>query len=196
MNSHDNSVDPAQRFPRLAVFRGEADDASEQTVRLDEQLSEMESEIRSLAPARVDVQIGGLFERAFPRIALPATQVEGLIRHLVIDAMDAMPAGGTLSIFIEHVTSGVAYPLSHPELAPGNYVMLSVCDTGGKAPDDDEDGDAPFTVSSASSLLDKGRALGLSAAFEAIQFAGGDFSVSHRRQVTAVRIYFPVADEG
>jgi hypothetical protein len=104
----DHSPDEeTQPHETLALFPAR-DDSGRRTVRLDELIGEMEYEIRSLAPARISVEISGLYEAAALAIALPPAQAEDLLRHLVVEALDAMPLEGTLSISVEGTTTGVA----------------------------------------------------------------------------------------
>ena len=68
--------------------------------------------------------------------------------------------------------------------------MLSVCDSSRSKPPRGFFAEKTHPHS----LLDKGRALGLSAAYEALQFAGGSLAVSRRECETALHIYFPAAE--
>ncbi|MGB7790019.1 MAG: hypothetical protein WBL39_02310 [Terrimicrobiaceae bacterium] len=56
--------------------------------------------------------------------------IEDLIRYLVLDARDAMPAGGGLCIFTGTVALDADYARTHPEVPPGDYARLTICDTG------------------------------------------------------------------
>ena len=163
-----------------ATLAGDAADSQQAVCSLEDLLGSMAREIRALVPDRIDVQLGGTAEEQLPTIALSRAQAQDLIRHLVIDAVDAMPGTGTLAI------TGVGYPQPPQDLAPGRWVVLSVCELD-RRDSRPESGQPP-------SYLDKGRALGLSAAYEALERAGGYFTVSRREGETAVHIYFPASE--
>lgn len=166
-----------------------AADAGEDTSALQEVLHGMKAEIRAVVPDRIEVDIGVTAED-LPRIGLSPAQAQDLIRHLVIDAVDAMPETGILSIMLEPTIPRADYlpPLS--ELAPGHWVMLSVSELNSRPPR----GSLAAELAPHHSLLDKGRALGLSAAYEAVEHAGGSFTVARREKETSVHIYFPAVE--
>ncbi len=57
-------------------------------------------------------------------------QVEQLLMHLVVNARDATPHGGTIRIATCNVTLDAAFVMAHPDAVPGEYVALSIEDTG------------------------------------------------------------------
>jgi two-component system cell cycle sensor histidine kinase/response regulator CckA len=64
------------------------------------------------------------------RVKADAGYVGQVLMNLVINARDAMPGGGTLSITTRDVTADERYASAHPGVTPGEYVMLSVSDSG------------------------------------------------------------------
>ena len=64
-------------------------------------------------------------------------QVEQIVINLVVNARDAMPDGGTIIIETRRRASTAPPPAANPILKPGDYVVLSVTDTGTGMPADD-----------------------------------------------------------
>ncbi len=64
------------------------------------------------------------------RLKLDPTQVDQIVMNLVVNARDAMPTGGTLSIETSNHRIDAQYCLENPWATPGDYVLLSVSDTG------------------------------------------------------------------
>ena len=108
-------------------------------------------------------------------------QLRELFVHLVLDAQDAMPDGGSLSIAVNRKRIGETASL-YPELS-GDYVIVSVHDSPmGKATGVSERAD--FRVL-------KGRGLSLAASYDVIKRCDGHISVSRRAGETMVRIFLP-----
>ncbi len=154
-------------------------------VQLDKLLREMEPEIRCLVRPGIEVLTGSTSARFGLRAAISRREAESLLRHLVIDACDAMPAGGLLSLVTGQLILCPGSGL--PELPAGTYVTLDARDTGSTAAASAKrfsDGASPL-------LLKKGRALGLGACYEALSQGGGGLFVSRAGNETIVRVYLP-----
>lgn len=118
-------------------------------------------------------------------------QLELAILNLAVNARDAMPEGGPLTLLAEEVAIG---PGSTPKLTPGLYVRLSVIDAGcGMDPETAERAIEPFY---STKEFGRGTGLGLSMVHGLTAQLGGGFSLtSARGEGTRVDLYLPVAGE-
>jgi len=117
--------------------------------------------------------------------------LENALLNLTINARDAMPGGGTLTIRTgrARVREGDA---SHPGLSPGNYAVVSVADTGtGMSPELVQRAVEPFY---STKPMGKGGGLGLSTALGFAQQSGGDLKISSTPgRGTTVTLFLPEA---
>ena len=119
-----------------------------------------------------------------------ATQLELVLLNLAINARDAMPEGGTLRLATRNVErADTALP---EELAPGEYVLISVTDTGtGMAPEVAERAFEPFFTTKE---VGKGSGLGLAQAYGVARQSGGTARLRSRLgQGTVVELFLPRA---
>ncbi|HUB14079.1 MAG TPA: PAS domain S-box protein [Acetobacteraceae bacterium] len=118
------------------------------------------------------------------------SQIVDVLLNLAINARDAMPHGGRLTIATANVALDAAFCLRNPEAQPGEYVMLSVADTGtGMAPDVLARAVEPFFTTKAPG---KGSGLGLSTIYGFARQSGGYLDIdSALGQGTRVRLYLP-----
>jgi two-component system, cell cycle sensor histidine kinase and response regulator CckA len=103
-------------------------------------------------------------------------QLEQVLVNLAVNARDAMPHGGTLTIATQNVQVGPGHAPRHPQLAEGDYVLLSVSDTGhGIAAEDLPYVFEPFFTTKAAGV---GTGLGLATCYGIVQQHGGQIVVS------------------
>jgi signal transduction histidine kinase/CheY-like chemotaxis protein len=129
-----------------------------------------------------------------PAAMVDANQLESAILNLVINARDAMPHGGKLTVETAAVHLDEAYCLGHPGIAPGLYVVIAVSDTGvGMTPDIIEKVFDPFFTTKP---VGQGTGLGLSMVYGFARQTRGQVRIhSTSGQGTSVRIYLPSAEQ-
>ncbi|WP_025037452.1 PAS domain S-box protein [Bradyrhizobium sp. DOA9] len=121
-------------------------------------------------------------------------QLESAVLNLALNAQDAMPSGGHLTLATELVTIDDDRAF-HPEVAPGSYVLIAVTDDGeGMTPEITARAFEPFFTTKE---VGKGSGLGLSMVYGFAKQSGGHVSIySEAGLGTTVRIYLPRANTG
>jgi PAS domain S-box-containing protein len=124
------------------------------------------------------------------RIEVDANHLESALVNLAINARDAMPAGGKLTIEAANVFVDEEYTRAIPEMAPGQYVVISVTDTGsGMSPEVLSRAFEPFYTTKEAG---HGTGLGLSQVYGFVKQSGGNVRIySELGQGTTIKMYFP-----
>ena len=151
-------------------------------------IRDMTDMLRRTLGERVEVEAviaGGLWNT----LADP-NQIENAILNLAINARDAMPDGGKLTLEAANAYLDDAYAALHGEVTPGQYVMLAVSDTGsGMTPEVLNRVFEPFFTTKPEG---KGTGLGLAQAYGFVKQSGGHIKIySEVGEGTTVKIYLP-----
>ncbi len=136
------------------------------------------------------IEIKTVFYESLWRTTVDPGQLENAVLNLVINARDAMPDGGALTIETSNVTLDRLYVERKPTVKPGDYVLLAVSDTGtGIAPDVLKQVFDPFFTTKD---VSKGTGLGLSIVCGFVDQSGGHFEIdSEPGHGTRVKIFLP-----
>jgi PAS domain S-box-containing protein len=124
------------------------------------------------------------------QIEVDVNQLESALVNLAINARDAMPNGGKLTIEAANVHVDDQYVHSNPEMTSGQYVAICVTDTGvGMSPDTLNHAFEPFFTTKE---LGQGTGLGLSQVYGFVKQSGGHVKIySEAGQGTTVKVYMP-----
>jgi len=137
-----------------------------------------------------DVAVRTTLAPGLPPVRVDPVQVTQVLLNLALNARDAMPGGGTLSIETGAAVLDEAYARGHPEVSPGPHVMLAVTDTGcGMDADTLSHAFEPFFTTKP---VGQGTGLGLATVFGIVAQSGGTVWVySEPGLGTTFKVYLP-----
>ncbi len=185
------SADRAAALTRQLLAYGRKQILQPKILDLNSILAGMENVLRHLAGNKGDVCItpgAGL-----KAVKADAGQIEQVIVNIAMNAADAMPNGGTLSLETANITLDEAYVSHFPGLKAGEYVMLAITDTGvGMSEAVKTRVFEPFF---STKPVGQGTGLGLATCYGIIKQSGGHISVySEPARGSTFKIYLPQVD--
>jgi len=152
----------------------------------------MEDLVRRAVGEHVEVET--VVSASLWNATLDPHQLENVVLNLAINARDAMPGGGKLTVELSNTMLDDTYVSAAHEVPPGQYVLLAMSDTGTGMPADVlERAIEPFFTTKGEG---QGTGLGLSMAFGFVKQSGGHFRIySEVGHGTTIKAYFPRALE-
>lgn len=155
---------------------------------LNSQIQRLEQMLRRLIGE--DVQLQTLLESGLPPTLLDPGHFDQVVMNLAVNARDAMPRGGILGLRTSTVILDTPYLSWHPEMQPGNYVMLTISDSGcGMNAETLERIFEPFYTTKTEG---QGTGLGLATVYSIVkQNQGQIFVYSEPNEGTVFKLYFP-----
>jgi two-component system, cell cycle sensor histidine kinase and response regulator CckA len=197
LKSLEKSIGRAAQLVKQMLFFSRKSETRKQPIDLNREVDDTVAILRRTIPKMIDIEVH--LDSELSLINADPTQVEQVLLNLGGNAADAMPDGGKLIIETSNATLDVHFARTHLDTEPGDYVLLSVTDTGLGM--DSQTLDHAFDPFFTTKDIGKGTGLGLASAYGIIKDHGGHiFCYSEPGQGTIFKIYWPslreVAESG
>ncbi len=136
------------------------------------------------------IELEGVLVPGVWTIEVDQNQLESAIINLAVNARDAMPEGGKLTLETANTALDESYTATDAEVVPGQYVMIAVRDSGtGMSPETLSRAFEPFYTTKE---VGRGTGLGLSMVYGFVKQSGGHVTIcSEEGQGTTIKLYFP-----
>ncbi len=183
-----NAGERASALTRQLLVFSRRQRAEQKNVAINDLVLNLEKMLRRLIGEDIDLVM--LLEEGAGVLRADPVHLEQVIMNLAVNARDAMPEGGKLVIETAHVFADEEFARIHLEVTPGEYVMLSVGDSGtGMTSEVKTHVFEPFFTTKAKG---KGTGLGLSTVYGIVKQSGGSiFVYSEPGQGSTFKMFFP-----
>ena len=153
-------------------------------------LANMETLLRRTLHEDIDIET--IWASDLWTAEIDPAQLESAILNLAINARDAMPSGGKLTIETANAVLDESYATKHQEVQAGEYIAISISDSGsGMTPEVLKQAFEPFFTTKQTG---KGSGLGLSMVYGFVKQSGGHIKIySEVGEGTTIKLYFPRA---
>lgn len=188
----DNAKRGAELVKQIVTF-ARGGEGKQSPMQIRHLMSEVAQVVQQTFPKTIEVRLTIATSELWV-IAADATQLHQILMNLCINARDAMPQGGTLSLSAENVVLDESFARMNPDARPGAFVVVTVADTGSGIPAElfERIFDPFFTTKE----FGKGTGLGLSTALGIVRNHQGFIQVeSQIGQGTQFKIFLPAIEQ-
>ncbi len=159
-------------------------------------LNTLVADMQKMLPRLIgeDIDLNLILDPALGQVKADPGQLEQVVMNLAVNARDAMPDGGKLTIQTSDAEIDMAFAREHPGAVPGKYVMLAVTDIGmGMDPETQAQIFEPFYTTKG---RDKGTGLGLATVYGVVKQSNGYITVdSEKGKGSSFTIYLPRVEQ-